>query len=263
MLAIKLLLVPGFLLLISLASARWGASIAGWLSGLPVVAGPILYILSVEQGSSFGSLASSASLSAVLASISFGVVYAHVALRRRWPVALTAALIAWLLAALLLSASSGNILINGCIALGSLLVAPYAFPDAADETPNRTMHRFEISLRMFSGACITLFVTLGANGVGAKWSGLLSVFPVLGIVLAVFSHRTQGAQFACVLLRSMARGLYSFAAFCISLSIALQTLSTPSAFLVAVLVSLIVQFVSKRHLNGRSTGMSLSRSTAR
>ena len=50
MLALKLLLVPCFLLLVSLAGRRWGAHVVGWLAGLPVVAGPILYFLALEQG---------------------------------------------------------------------------------------------------------------------------------------------------------------------------------------------------------------------
>jgi chromate transport protein ChrA len=49
-LILKLLLIPGFLLLISLAGKRWGPSVAGWLSGLPVVVGPILFFLAIEQG---------------------------------------------------------------------------------------------------------------------------------------------------------------------------------------------------------------------
>lgn len=252
MLAIKLLLVPGFLLLISWASARWGASVAGWLAGLPVVAGPILYILSIEQGSSFAAVAASASLSAVFASVSFSVVYSHVALKHQWPVAIIAALIAWLLVALVLSAASGNILVHGGIALGTLLVAPFAFPQVASELPGRTISRAEICLRMLSGACLTFSVSLAASDVGAKWSGLLSVFPVLGIVLAVFSHRNQGAYFTTALLRAMARGLYSFATFCLTLAIALQNLPKFSAFCIAVLSCLIVQFVSKQFLIDRS-----------
>ncbi len=41
MLALKLTLVPLFLLVVSMWGKWWGPSIAGWLAGLPVVAGPI------------------------------------------------------------------------------------------------------------------------------------------------------------------------------------------------------------------------------
>lgn len=81
MLLLKLLLVPGFLLLLSLAGKRWGPSIAGWLAGLPVVAEPILFFLAVERGSAFASTAAISSLSAVFASVAFNVAYAHAAQR--------------------------------------------------------------------------------------------------------------------------------------------------------------------------------------
>jgi hypothetical protein len=49
MLALKLTLVPLFLLTVSMSGKWWGPSIAGWLAGLPVVAGPILYLLVLSQ----------------------------------------------------------------------------------------------------------------------------------------------------------------------------------------------------------------------
>jgi uncharacterized membrane protein (GlpM family) len=248
MLAIKLLLVPGFLLLISLASARWGASIGGWLAGLPVVAGPILYILAVENGPTFAALAASASLSAVLASLSFSIAYAHAAPRVSWPIALLGSLSAWLMAAKLLSHVSCNVWVSGCIAFGALLVAPFLFPKQTVEQPSRAMGKMEMSLRMLCGACLTLSVSMVSGHVGAQWSGLLSVFPVLGIVLAVFSHRNQGAHFSSSLLRSMSVGLYSFATFCLTLAIGLQRMPTPSVFLAATLACLVVQFLSRQRL---------------
>lgn len=253
MLAAKLLLVPGFLLLISLASARLGPSIGGWLAGLPVVAGPILFILMAENGSAFATLAATASLSAVFASLSFSIAYAHAALKFTWPVALIGALSAWLMAVLLLSHFSLNVWGAGFVAFAALLVAPRLFPKHTIEQPRRDMSHVEVCLRMLCGAGLTLSVSMVASDVGAQWSGLLAVFPVLGIVLAVFSHKNQGAMFSSALLGAMSLGLYSFAAFCFTLAISLPTMPTTGAFLVATLASLIVQFVSRHLLPGLST----------
>ena len=106
---------------------------------------------------------------------------------------------------------------------------------------------------MVAGATLTVAVTFVAGTVGSGWSGLLVVFPVLGIVLAVFSHHTLGSSFAATLLRGMATGLYSFVAFCFVLSVGLPHFGIPIAFTVAVVVSLIVQVASKRHLALPST----------
>ena len=55
MLALKLVVVPTFLALVSLAARRWGPGFAGWLAGLPVVAGPILVFIALERGAAFAS----------------------------------------------------------------------------------------------------------------------------------------------------------------------------------------------------------------
>jgi len=251
LLALKLLLVPSFLLLVSLAGRRWGPVVAGWLAGLPVVAGPILYLLALEQGPAFAAGAASSALAAVLASVSFSLAYAHCSQRARWPVALLAGLAAWLSAAWLLAAVVGSVLASALVALATLLAAPRLFPRVNGYTNSRPIERPEMGLRMLAGATLTFGVTLLADTVGAKWSGLLAVFPVLGIVLAVFSHRAQGAQFSAALLRAMATGLYSFFAFCLVLAVALPQLSVALAFLAAVGASLAVQ-ISSRWLLGRS-----------
>jgi uncharacterized membrane protein (GlpM family) len=39
-----------FILLVSLAGRRWGTKVAGILSGMPVVAGPIVVLMAIDQG---------------------------------------------------------------------------------------------------------------------------------------------------------------------------------------------------------------------
>lgn len=50
MLALKLALVPAFLAALTMAGRMWGPSVAGWLAGLPVVAGPIVLLLALARG---------------------------------------------------------------------------------------------------------------------------------------------------------------------------------------------------------------------
>lgn len=93
-LALKLLLVPTFLLLVSLASQRWGPKVAGWLAGLPVVAGPILGFIALEQGPAFAAAAAATAAAGLLASVSFSIAYARAAYTRAWPGAMGLALLA-------------------------------------------------------------------------------------------------------------------------------------------------------------------------
>lgn len=247
-LVLKLVLVPVFLLLVTLAGRRWGPGAAGWLAGLPIVTGPILYFIAVERGPGFAAAASAGALSAVLASVSFSLAYAHACRRRGWPAAMVAGLAAWLAAAFVLSLSPPSVALSFVVALATLLLAPRVFPPTPERPAGRVVGRAELALRMLAGAALTLAVTVAAGALGPRWSGLFAVFPILGIVLAVFSHRAQGAGFAIALLKSMATGLYSFLAFCLVLAVALPALAMPLAFASAVLASLAVQGVTGRLL---------------
>ena len=248
MLVLKLLLVPVFLLLISLAGKRWGPSVAGWLAGLPVVAGPILLFLACERGRLFASNAASASLSAVLASVCFSLAYAHAAQQMTWPRSLSLGLIAWLAAAFGLALLPVSLPLAACIAILALLFAPRWFPAGKLRPYPRLVSPAELCCRMLAGVALTVAVTFAAGKLGQAWSGLLAVFPVLGTVLAVFAHRAHGPAYAATLLRAMVTGLYAFAIFCLSLSIVLPRMNTTTAFFISVAAALAVQAATRKRV---------------
>ena len=67
----KLLIVPSMLLLLTLVGRRYGPALAGLLSALPVFAGPVLFILALEQGNVFASHAAHGTLLAIVAILVF------------------------------------------------------------------------------------------------------------------------------------------------------------------------------------------------
>lgn len=251
MLLLKLLVIPAFLLLISLAGKRWGPSVAGWLSGLPVVVGPILFFLAIEQGKVFAAHAAIAALSAMFAMIAFCVTYAQVAQRAGWPVALMISLLVWTTAAVGLSLIPSSLVFSAIAAATALLAAPYLFPKVqpvvSARAPKSDKKSDKLFMRMLAGALLTLAVTLLASTVGERWSGLLAVFPVLGSVMAVFSQQTRGPAFTAALLRATATGMYSFAAFCLVIALTLPDMGL-GAFALGVAVSVAMLGVTKRLL---------------
>jgi uncharacterized membrane protein (GlpM family) len=244
---LKLLVIPGFLLLISLAGKRWGPSVAGWLSGLPVVVGPILFFLAIEQGQAFAAQAATAALSAMFAMIAFCVTYAQVAQRAAWPWALAVSMLVWALAAIVLSLIPPSLTLSIIAAATALLAAPYLFPSVQPMVSGPKPKSDKLLLRMAAGALLTLAVTLLASTVGERWSGLLAVFPVLGSVMAVFSQQTRGPAFTAALLRATATGMYSFAAFCLVLALTLPRIGL-TAFVLGVAVSVAMLGVTRRLL---------------
>lgn len=261
LLGLKLGLVPLLIWCISAAGRRWGPSVAGWLSAFPVVAGPLLFFISMEQGTSFGAAAAGAMLLAILAHLSFGLGYAWAALRCAWPLALPLGLMAYVLC--LLAISRVTLDLRGSLAVVTvvLLWARRLFPGegrmaALQAVSGQAAHpRMEMALRMACGALLVMLVTWMARTVGPRWSGLLSMFPVLGVVLAVFSQRQSGPRFAITLLRDMVWGYFAFATFCLLLSVALPAHGVAMGFALAVAGALVVQGLTlaiSRRRSGRS-----------
>jgi uncharacterized membrane protein (GlpM family) len=234
---LKLLLVPVFLLLISLAGKRWGAGVAGWLAGFPVVAGPILLFVAIDSGAEFAAHAAMMSLAAIFALATFGAVYARCCQRMSWPLSVVIALFAWFVAAESLMVVVHSLPVACAIAIVTLLFVPVMFPRIYIPEHRTTLPKMELVLRMLAGALLTGSVTALANRIGPASSGVLTLFPVMGMVLAVFTQRASGAQYAGALLRAMSLGLWAFVAFCLTLTLALPRIGIAGAFSVALLLA--------------------------
>lgn len=96
---------------------------------------------------------------------------------------------------------------------------------------------------MLAGGVFTLIVTQAADLVGGTWSGLLAVFPIIGSILAVFTHITQGADAVTTLYRGTVRGLYSLVLFFFILVMAWPYMSFWFALILAIIAAIILQLL--------------------
>lgn len=184
MIALKLILVPSFLFIVSISSVRWGAAVAGWLAGLPVVAGPILYLLVVEQGAVFGASAAAAALSAIFASEAFNLAYGWTCRSRHYSIAAVMGLLTWLVAAIGLTSVPTTPVYAVGAALAGIALAQRFLPRTQAVGKATSITGIDLMLRMVAGAALTLAVTTLSAFVGAQWSGLVTVFPVLAMILS-------------------------------------------------------------------------------
>ncbi|MCA1854865.1 hypothetical protein LE190_02825 [Massilia oculi] len=244
-LLLKLLLVPSLIALVTLAGRRWGPAAAGWLSAFPIVSGPILLVIALEQGADFAAAASANTLLAVLAILAFSIAYARCA-RFGMARAMLAALLAYALAVALLQASTLAPWPAFAAVLLALLLAPRLFgpaPAPATASPRAATGKpgADLPWRMLAGAVLALGVSHAAAGIGPRLAGLFAMFPVMSTVLVGFSHRASGPGFAVALLRGMVNGYFAFAAFCMALSLLLRTQPLGQAFALATVTALAVQ----------------------
>jgi hypothetical protein len=247
-LGLKITLVPTLIAAITLAGRRWGPGVAGWLSAFPVVSAPILFFIALEQGAEFAADAAAATLSAVLAILVFGVAYARSALRFAWPVSAMIGFLCYFAAVVLINAWAPSLIVSALAVGIALIVAPrvYPHPPVTVENASRPVSlSVDIGLRMIAGAALVLLVTYFSSTLGPRLSGMFAMFPVIASVLAIFSHRSSGANFAVNLLRGMVLGYYSFVSFCLALALTLPTMSIGVAFTISLAVALLVQATSK------------------
>ncbi|WP_052941629.1 hypothetical protein [Chromobacterium subtsugae] len=250
LLLLKLLLVPALIGLISLAAKKWGPGVAGALAGFPVITGSILFILSLEQDAAFVREASLAAALGTSANLVFGIAYSWTARQARWPACLAAGLLAYALAVALghwAQPSGWQSAVFGVLFLpvaGKLFPMP---PQAPDSPPRSA----GMAPRMLAGAALVLAITSLSARLGPSLSGLLAVFPVLGSVLAVFSHLSAGPATTIRLLRGMVRGFYAFVAFCVALAAALSAWPASAAFGaalgLAIAVQILMMWLGRRH----------------
>jgi hypothetical protein len=235
---------------VSLAGRRWGVAVAGMLGGLPVVAGPILLVVTLIHGRGFGADAAAGTLLALAALTAFVVVYGRAAATAGPIPSVLCGWAAFLLGVAVLSPfqpppALSLILVAACFALGLRLLPSPPAPAAAAAPP-----WWDLPARALAALGLVLALTAASGALGPHLSGLLAPFPIVTSVLAVFTQAHGGVAQVDVLLRNFLFGFYGFAAFCFVLTIALPALATAAAFGLAVAAALAVQ-ATTFHLRSR------------
>lgn len=242
-LATKILLAPLCVIAVSLAGRRWGTAIAGVLGGLPVVAGPILLVLALVHGPSFGAEAAAGTLLGLCALTTF-VVYGRVSPFLGPAASVVCGWTGFLVAVAILDQIDPPSLLalalaGASFAIGLILLhAPPGDPEEIGELP-----WWDLPARGLAAMALVLALTAASGSLGPGLSGLLAPFPIITSVLAAFTHLHGGAEQVKVLLRNFLIGFYGFAAFCFVLAVALPSLGTGASFSLALVVALAVQFL--------------------
>lgn len=246
--AVKLLLVPLLIAAITVAGERVGPHIAGALTGLPVVAGPIVLFIALEQGPAFAARSAAATLAGEVSLAAFCVLYASAALRAPWWISVAIGWAGFAASTLALDALDPSPTVAGALAVAMPAVIGALTPRPPLPARRGTLSRTEIGVRMGAGVALVVALTSVAHALGPRLSGLLTVFPVATTILAVFSHRGQGAPFAVHLLRGLGAGLYSLTAFFATLALTLERLGTATALTAAVAAAVAMQVLVLRLL---------------
>jgi hypothetical protein len=248
-LLLKLFLAPLLVVASTLAGRRWGPEVAGILVGLPIVAGPILFISYLLHGADFASDAANSSLLGLVSIAAFAVVFARTARRFGW---LTTLATSWI-AVLAVDVALSLVNVTALVALAFTLVAtvaamvlmPRTEPERPGEPKRPSSPSWDLPGRAIATSVLVLTVTTASGTLGPSWTGLLAPFPTAISVVAGFTHARHGPAVTARTLAGALMGLFSFATFCLSVAVLVRPIGG-AAFALGAAVTIAVQLLAAR-----------------
>ena len=244
MLLLKLTIVPLALLALGLAERRHGPRIAGWLAGIPVVGGPLLAFVTLGHGPVFGAHAALGAWFGIVPWLGFAQTYAVMTRWRRWPSCLLVAGLAWVVLAELMALAQTGPRWLQILPLLSYGVAVLAYPRRPPSARARVRNRWDLPVRMLAGAVLTLLITQFGGAVGPHWSGTLTVFPVMGSIIAISNHTQYGRAAVEDVVAGMSMGLSSIGAFTFVLHLTLAQWGAAAGFALALVASTLAHVIT-------------------
>jgi hypothetical protein len=251
-LALKLVLVPTFIGVVSLAGRRWGTTISGWLVGLPLTSGPVAFFLALEQGKFFAYEASEAIMVGIVSSFAFCVVYSRLAISHGWPKCTLAGMTAFFVSTFLLDLATMPLFVAFAFSLLVLVLCALLMPHVGSDKMSPWRTKWELPGRMVSATALVILITGFAPFLGPQLTGLLSPFPIYATTLGVFTHRSQGGEEAVKLLRGVVVGSFTFIVFFLILSLTIVAWGIAPSFLMAICASLLTHGTSLKVLKFRN-----------
>jgi hypothetical protein len=220
-LILKLIVVPLAVMLLGITERIHGPRVAGWLSGFPVIGGPILLFVTLEQGVAFGATAAAAALYGMVPWLIFVSVYARCAQSLTWYWSTAFSFLAWTLAAFASVSLVGVSAWLDIVPFAAAVVAIAHYSRVKQSNEEREHRWWRLGVRMLAGALLTFAIAQLAGRMGARWSGIFSFFPVVGSIVAVSNHVEHGPRAVTEAVAGMVLGIVSVEVFSLVLSLTL------------------------------------------
>jgi len=248
MFALKLALVGAVVLAASFAARRFGHGVAGVLSGMPMIAGPIMGFVLLQSSPEHARAIALATLVAYPAMVLHMLSFAHAVRRLPWWAALPLANSVFLAAGSVLLWLHLPTVAACALAALSPWVALRLMPAHRRERTVSHIPPIELVLRVAAAVALAAAIVLGAAVFSPALSGLLLALPITGNVLPCFTLVRHGADATIELLSGFVRGMAGFCVLFMVLVAALPVLSPgPSYALAWAVVLALAWALQRRH----------------
>jgi len=240
-LVLKLIMAPVIIGSASLAGRKWGPAVSGWIVGMPLTSGPVIFFLALSHDAAFAASTVLGIVSGGLSLVSYALTYAWLATRFRWYIALAGGFIVFAISTTLLQNLTFPLIpifLVVCVAIGLGL---RLMPRGEVEDGEAPFGKWDIPSRVVIGTTFILLITGSAEVLGPRLTGLLTMIPLYVTILAIFAHRHQGPAAAAHVLRGLLYGMFAFAGFFITIGLFLEKAGIAISFLSAIAVALAIQ----------------------
>jgi hypothetical protein len=213
---------------------------------MPVVAGPVLVFMAMEQGTTFGAEAAHATLTGLTGTVAFALTYARLSLRARWYVCLFLGWVTFGVTTSLLYMLEPPLLLSLAGLVATTIVGPRFLPPSQGAAAPVGSPRGDLVLRLIATATLVLVLTAVADELGPTVSGLLNAFPVLSTIITAFTHAQHGSGPTVAFVRGFTRSIIGFGSFAFILALTMVTLGLGWALVLAMVAQIIVSGITLR-----------------
>lgn len=229
----KIFAVPIAVALATLVIRRWGAAVGGLLMGLPLMTGPISAFLAIDQGIDFAAKALVGVLLAVAAMGPYAIVFYWSAPYVHWTGSLAISITAFGMASWCLQALAISLREAAVLAGVSLLLALLVMPRLKAARLALSPPWWDLPFRMLVTALLVVSVTLLAERLGPRLSGIFGTLPIITCVVLSFTQQHAGPAPARALMRAIALSMLSFVVFFVFVGETIGTLGIAQSYAMA------------------------------
>jgi hypothetical protein len=249
-LVLKLILAPVIIGSASLAGRKWGPAVSGWIVGMPLTSGPVIFFVALSHDAAFAANAALGVLSGGFSLVAYALTYSWLATRFRWYVAITGSLLVFATSTALLQNHIFPLVPVIVLLCAALAAGLWLMPrDEVEKESENQPGKWDIPIRIFIGTSFILLLTGIAPLIGPRLTGLLTTIPLYVTILTIFAHRNQGPAAAAHVQRGLLYGMFAFTGFFTVLSLLIEKTSLGISFGAAILTALVIQGTSLWILN--------------
>lgn len=196
------------MLIVTRLQARNSAGAGGRFMGWPLVTGPIIFIIFLQEGADFAAKTAHGALLGQISLIAFAWSYAVTALRAPWYISITTASVIYIGSVYLVSLLNVPLWLTFVLLILSLILVNRFWPKYQPITTPLSSPRWELYLRIVLVITLVFVLSEFSQTLGPGLTGGFSTYPVIATIMGTFNHMRFGASAAIALHHGLMQRLY-------------------------------------------------------